>query len=116
MDTMGKIRFLNPAAEAITGWSNHQAIGQPLVKVFPILNPTSKSPGKIMAFKDLLPEDESGERRFQNLTLLCCNQVHKIIACTISRMLGADQQIMGFTIVFQDITEQQQHQAQQRCV
>ena len=113
MDTMGKIRFLNPAAEAITGWSNHQAIGQPLVKVFPILNPTSKSPGKIMAFKDLLPEDESGERRFQNLTLLCCNQVHKIIACTISRMLGADQQIMGFTIVFQDITEQQQHQAQQ---
>lgn len=28
-------------------------------------------------------------------------------------MLGSEQQVLGFTIVFQDITEQQQHQAQQ---
>ena len=113
VDIMGKIRLLNPAAEAITGWSNHEASGQPLVKVFSVLDPTLKSPDKVMAFKDLLPQDGSGERRFQNLTLLCNNQVHKIIAGTISLMLGSNQQIMGFTIVFQDVTEQQQHQVQQ---
>ena len=79
VDIRGRIRFLNPAAEAITGWSNRQAIGQPLVKVFPILDPNLESPGKIMAFKDLLPEEGNGERRFQNLTLLCCNQVHKLL-------------------------------------
>ena len=72
-----------------------------------------KSPDKVMAFKDLLPQNGSGERRFQNLTLLCHNQVHKIIAGTISRMLGSEQQVLGFTIVFQDITEQQRHQVQQ---
>jgi len=113
VDTMGKIQLLNPAAETITGWSSHEAREQPLVKVFPLLDPASNSSGKLMAFKDFLPEDGSGERRFQNLTLLCDNQVRKIIAGTISRMLGSNQQILGFTIVFQDITEQQQHQAQQ---
>ncbi|MDD2373430.1 MAG: PAS domain S-box protein [Syntrophomonadaceae bacterium] len=113
VDTMGKIQLLNPAAETITGWSSHEAREQPLVKVFPLLDPASNSSGKLMAFKDFLPEDGSGERRFQNLTLLCDNQVRKIIAGTISRMLGSNQQILGFTMVFQDITEQQQHQTQQ---
>lgn len=111
VDILGRIRLWNPAAEAITGWSNHQAVGQPLVRVFPLLDPTSKSSGKLMVFEDLLPRDGSGARRFQNLTLVCCNQVHKIIAGTINLMLGTAQQLSGFTIVFQDITEQQQHQA-----
>ena len=71
VDITGRIRLWNPAAENITGWSNHQAVEQPLVKVFPLLDPTSKSPGKLMAFEDLLPRDGSGERRFQNLTLVC---------------------------------------------
>ncbi|MFA7147663.1 MAG: PAS domain S-box protein [Syntrophomonadaceae bacterium] len=113
VDTMGKIQLLNPAAETITGWSSHEAREQPLVKVFPLLDPASNSSGKLMAFKDFLPEDGSGERRFQNLTLLCDNQVRKIIAGTISLMLGSEQQVLGFTMVFQDITEQQQHQTQQ---
>lgn len=113
VDTMGKIQLLNPAAETITGWSSYEAREQPLVKVFPLLDPASNSSGKLMAFKDFLPEDGSGERRFQNLTLLCDNQVRKIIAGTISRMLGSNQQILGFTMVFQDITDQQQHQTQQ---
>ncbi len=113
VDITGRIRLWNPAAEAITGWSNHQAVGQPLVKIFPLLDPTSKSPGKLIVFKDLLPRDGSGERRFQNLTLVCRNQVHKIIAGTINLMSGTKQQLLGFTIVFQDITEQQRHQAQQ---
>lgn len=95
VDITGRIRLWNPAAEAITGWSNHQAVGQPLVRVFPLLDPTSKSSGKLMAFEDLLPRDGSGARRFQNLTLVCCNQVHKIIAGTINLMLGTSATAIG---------------------
>ncbi len=37
-DTEGKVRFLNPVAEALTGWRHADANGQSLEKVFQIVN------------------------------------------------------------------------------
>src|SRR5689334_17431069 len=37
-DTAGRVTFLNPVAESLTGWSQEQAQGQPLEAVFPILH------------------------------------------------------------------------------
>jgi diguanylate cyclase (GGDEF)-like protein/PAS domain S-box-containing protein len=37
-DVSGKVTFLNPIAEALTGWSADQAIGQPFVEVFRIID------------------------------------------------------------------------------
>lgn len=113
IDIGGRIRLLNPAAEVITGWSNEQAKGQPLSVVWPILHPDLKSSDKVVSLRGILPEDGREGRRFQNLTLLCRDQSRKIISGTVSIMLGSDQRRLGFTIVFQDITEQHKHQAQQ---
>jgi PAS domain S-box-containing protein len=37
-DTEGRVTLLNPVAEALTGWGSEEATGQPLPKVFPIVN------------------------------------------------------------------------------
>ena len=41
-DVDGKITFLNPVAESLTGWRLKEAAGQPLDGVFHILNEASR--------------------------------------------------------------------------
>ncbi|WP_206047129.1 diguanylate cyclase domain-containing protein, partial [Noviherbaspirillum denitrificans] len=43
-DINGKIAYMNPAAEKMTGWSSAQATGQPLHAVFQVIEPVSRQP------------------------------------------------------------------------
>jgi PAS domain S-box-containing protein len=43
-DTQAKVTFLNPIAEAMTGWKSDDAIGQPLTKIFNIINEQTRQP------------------------------------------------------------------------
>jgi PAS domain S-box-containing protein len=43
-DTEGRVTFLNPVAEGLTGWSKAEAEGRPLEEVFAILNEHSRRP------------------------------------------------------------------------
>ena len=41
-DIAGKVTFLNPVAEKMTGWSRQDAAGRPMVDVFRVLDATSR--------------------------------------------------------------------------
>src|ERR1700687_5049009 len=43
-DSEGRVTFLNPVAESLTGWGQEQAQGQPLEAVFPILHEQTRRP------------------------------------------------------------------------
>jgi PAS domain S-box-containing protein len=43
-DDGGRITFMNPVAEEITGWKLHEAIGRPVTDVFQILNEHTRAP------------------------------------------------------------------------
>ena len=43
-DARGRITFLNPAAERLTGWQNPEAIGLPLAAVFRVINEQTRQP------------------------------------------------------------------------
>jgi PAS domain S-box-containing protein len=43
-DVQGRVTFLNPVAEAMTGWSNLEARAQPLSRVFQIFNEDTRKP------------------------------------------------------------------------
>jgi PAS domain S-box-containing protein len=36
-DTEGRVKFMNPAAEALTGWKQQEAVGKDVTQVFPIV-------------------------------------------------------------------------------
>src|SRR4030095_11262145 len=43
-DTAGRITFLNPVAEALTGWSLQDALGQPCETVFRLVHARPRQP------------------------------------------------------------------------
>ena len=43
-DIQGRITYLNEVAESLTGWSHTEALGQPLERVFHIVNEASRKP------------------------------------------------------------------------
>src|SRR5689334_20143902 len=43
-DTNGHITYLNEVAESLTGWSHTEALGQPLERVFRIVNEGTRAP------------------------------------------------------------------------
>ena len=43
-DTEGRITYINEVAESLTGWSHKDALGQPLERVFQILNEVTRKP------------------------------------------------------------------------
>ena len=45
-DLQGRITFLNPVAEALTGWSEREVLGQPIQQVFRIINEVTREPGQ----------------------------------------------------------------------
>ena len=42
-DDRGVVTFLNPVAEALTGWSGGQAVGRPMAEIFAIVNETTRA-------------------------------------------------------------------------
>src|SRR5437762_12791851 len=55
VDVDGKVTMLNPIAESLTGWKNSDARGQPLEKVFHIINEDTRAEAEnpaLRAIKD----------------------------------------------------------------
>ena len=46
-DCEGRVTFLNPVAESLTGWTSQEAVGKPLDGVFRIINEESRQPVEI---------------------------------------------------------------------
>ena len=52
-DNQARVTFLNPVAEALTGWPQEDAIGRPLAEVFHIINEETRQPVEDPAAKVL---------------------------------------------------------------
>jgi PAS domain S-box-containing protein len=45
-DTEGRVTFLNPVAESLTGWREKEVLGEPVQSVFHIINEQTRAPGE----------------------------------------------------------------------
>jgi PAS domain S-box-containing protein len=112
-DTEGRVTFLNPVAEALTGWSEQTgAYGTPLTAVFPIINEQSRAPVENPVDRALREGRVVG---LANHTLLIARDgSERPIADSAAPIRHRDGTIAGVVLVFRDVTEQQQAEEDER--
>jgi diguanylate cyclase (GGDEF)-like protein/PAS domain S-box-containing protein len=102
-DAEGRIEYLNPVAEALTGWPLAEARGRPLTQVFRILDERTREPlddpvGRVL---------ELGEkaRLAGDAVLLSRTGREYAVQDSASPIRGRDGGLLGVVLVFNDVTE-----------
>src|SRR5262249_27686325 len=102
-DTKGAVTFLNPVAERLTGWSPREAAGQPLERVFRIVNEETRQPADNPVTKVLRDGTVVG---LANHTLLITRDGTEIAIDDSAAPIRGDEGIVGgVVLVFRDVTE-----------
>ena len=110
-DMQGQVTFLNPVAESLTGWSNRDALGQPLEKVFCIVNEDSRAPVENPALRAMKEGIVFG---LANHTLLIARNGREISIDDSGAPIKTDKgEFLGAVLVFRDITERRRSEAAQ---
>jgi PAS domain S-box-containing protein len=97
------VTFMNPVAEALTGWVRTEAIGRPLVEVFQIIDEDTRQTIDNPANKVLRSRSVAG---LANHTILLARDGREIpIDDCGSPIIDDRGQIIGAILVFRDITQ-----------
>ena len=102
-DTQGRVTFLNPMAESLTGWPLAEAVGRPLAEVFRIINEQTRQPVEDPAAKVLRLGTLVG---LANHTALVARDGREtpIDDCG-APILDDNGRITGVVLVFRDVTQ-----------
>ena len=109
-DIDGKIIFINPVGQQVTGWSEEEATGRPLIEVFCIV---SESTGDVIdsPFDKVVREGKIVG--LANHTLLIARDGTRIpIDDSGAPIFDETQTLTGVILVFRDITERRQNERQ----
>ncbi|MGH7127650.1 MAG: PAS domain-containing protein, partial [Planctomycetaceae bacterium] len=101
-DAEGRVTFLNPTAEALTGWPQADAVGRPLTEVFQIVNEQTRHPVENPAERALREGRIVG---LANHTLLIARDgTERQIADSAAPIRGEDGNVGGVVLVFRDVS------------
>jgi len=103
-DTAGLVTNLNAVAESLTGWTNAEALGQPLAAVFAIVNEDSRKTVENPAVRALR---EGVIVRLANHTILIAKDgTEHPIDDSAAPISCAEGEIVGCVLVFRDVGTQ----------
>ncbi len=103
-DTAGRVTFLNPVAESLTGWNQQAAHGQPLDVVFPILAEQTGEPIENPVARVLREGIIVGLGN--HTVLLSRDGVRRPIDDSAAPIRGISGAMVGVVLTFRDVTEQ----------
>jgi PAS domain S-box-containing protein len=104
-DAEGRVTFLNGVGEALTGWTQAEAMGRPLTEVFRIVNHQTRRAVENPALRALLEGRIVG---LANHTLLIARDgTERPIDDSAAPMRDGSGARIGAVLVFRDITERQ---------
>jgi PAS domain S-box-containing protein len=107
-DENGNVTFLNSEAERLTGWQNPEAKGQPLPKVFQILNEQTRQTVENPVEKVFRTGKVAG---IANHTMLLSKDGKETpIGDSAAPIRHADGPLFGVVLVFRDVTAQRKAQ------
>ena len=105
-DRDGRVSYLNPVAEQLTGWTTAEASGQPLEKVFRIINEQSRQTVENPVARVLR---EGSIARLSNHTVLISRDGReRVIDDSASPIRLDPDHILGVILIFRDITRQRE--------
>ncbi len=111
-DVRGQITFLNPVAEALTGWTQAEALGQPAATVFNAIHARTRARVESPVGQVL---ERQGAVDLPDQTLLVARDGREIPIDDSAAPIRDDKgQVTGAVLVFRDITEKQQAEAHLR--
>lgn len=103
-DAGGTVRFMNPVAEHLTGWTNREAQGLPLADVFRIVSEKSREVIESPVARVLRERQVVG---LANHTILLGREVgERPIEDSGAPIYGIDGALAGVVLVFRDATTQ----------
>ncbi len=103
-DPTGHVTWLNPIAENMTGWPVEQAQGQPLTRVFNIINEETRAPTENPVQLCLQRDKVVG---LANHTILISRDGQEFgIEDSAAPIRNDANEILGVVLVFHDVTEQ----------
>jgi len=102
-DADGRVVFMNPVAELLTGWTTADAHGRPLDEVFVIVNESTRAPVASPVTRVLREGITVG---LANHTVLFARDGREIpIDDSAAPIRDGNRAIMGVVLVFRDVTE-----------
>jgi len=102
-DIQGRVTFLNPIAEMLTGWSSEEAWGQPLKTIFNIVNEETREPA-FHPIDQVLREGVIVELS-NHTALIAKNGTETSIEDSAAPIRDSAGRLSGAVMVFHDVTE-----------
>jgi PAS domain S-box-containing protein len=101
-DTEGRIMLFNAIAEQLTGWTQTEAIGRPLLQVFRIVNHKTREPADDPARQAL----ESGAivGLTSDTVLIAKSGAEHFISSSVAPIRDRAGKVTGVALVFRDVT------------
>jgi PAS domain S-box-containing protein len=107
-DGKGRITFINPKAEELTGWKTEDASGKPIEEVLQVVDEDTGMRVEDIASRVLRERRAIG--RTDRSALLRRDGSQTPIENTAAPILDADGELAGAVLVFHDVTEQRRAQ------
>lgn len=108
-DTAGRITFINPVANGLTGWESEEALGRPIQSVVRTLNEKTGEPAEDIVERVLA---EGCIVNMANHTALVARNGNRIpIEDSAAPIRDGNGNMIGVVLVFRDVTEKRQAQA-----
>jgi PAS domain S-box-containing protein len=102
-DTAGAVMFMNPVAESLTGWTQEEALGQPLDRVFTLIHEETRRPVESPVARVLNTGEILG---LSHQSLLVARSGEEIAIDDSAAPIGRDgASIRGVVLVFHNIEE-----------
>ena len=111
-DINSHVTFMNPVAEATTGWKEKEAQGKPLIEVFNIINEKTRKPCENPVEKVLASGKTVGLAN--HTALISRDQTERLIADSGAPIRRDTGEIIGVVLVFRDITVNQKMEEELR--
>ncbi|MCF6280968.1 MAG: EAL domain-containing protein [Candidatus Polarisedimenticolaceae bacterium] len=102
-DATGRIEYLNPVAKLLTGWDTLGAVGQPLEKIFRIVDEESAAPLPSPAIHCLIEGEAITSQ--SHTVLVSTSGEEYVIKYSAAPIRNDDQKVKGVVLTFSDMTD-----------